>query len=142
MYKYKLVIFDADGTLSPQRDGSCGPFTFELMPGVREKCVALRADGVKLAIATNQSRKRPRWEIIEQLAWLHRHLDTDHEGWSSAPQTRKPKPFLLEWAMRFCEVAPADTLFVGDRETDRHAAEAAGVDFRWAREFFRWGAQS
>ena len=29
-----------------------------------------------------------------------------------------------------------DTLFVGDRETDRQAAEATGCDFAWAHEFF------
>ena len=27
-------------------------------------------------------------------------------------------------------------LFVGDRETDRQAAEAAGCRFAWAEEFF------
>ena len=135
---YKLVIFDADGTLSPQRNGSCGEFSYTLLPNVCEKCMRLRAHGVKLAIASNQSFRRPRCEIEAQLAWLHRQLDTSHEGWSSAPQTRKPKPFLLEWAMRFCGVDPEHTLFVGDQDTDRQAAEAAGVDFRWAWEFFGW----
>ena len=135
---YKLVIFDADGTLSPQRNGSCGEFGYTLLPNVYEKCAHLRMRGVQLAIASNQSFHRPRHEVVAQMAWLHHQLDTEHEGWTSATQTKKPNSFLLEWAMRVCGVAPEHTLFVGDRETDRQAAEAAGVDFMWAWEFFGW----
>ncbi len=33
------------------------------------------------------------------------------------------------------------SLFVGDSESDRLCAVAAGVRFEWARAFFRWNAQ-
>jgi len=30
------------------------------------------------------------------------------------------------------------TLYVGDMESDRQAAENAGCDFQWAADFFGW----
>jgi len=51
---------------------------------------------------------------------------------------RKPAPGMLLQAMTEAGVAPDDTLFVGDMESDRLAAEAAGVRFMWARDFFGW----
>jgi phosphoglycolate phosphatase-like HAD superfamily hydrolase len=43
---------------------------------------------------------------------------------------------MLIEAMQWFKVAPEETVMVGDRETDRQAADAAGVEFVWAAEFF------
>jgi phosphoglycolate phosphatase-like HAD superfamily hydrolase len=42
--------------------------------------------------------------------------------------------------MRRFRARPDETLFVGDMATDEEAARAAGCRFRWAHEFFGWGA--
>lgn len=55
-----------------------------------------------------------------------------HQRW------RKPQPGMLLDAMRMYKVSAESTLFVGDSETDRLAAEAAGVRFAWAKDFFGW----
>ncbi len=52
------------------------------------------------------------------------------------PKNRKPAPGMLLAAMKAAEVEPAQTLMVGDRDEDREAAEAAGVRFIHAAEFF------
>ncbi len=52
---------------------------------------------------------------------------------------RKPAPGMLIQAMTDAQVSPANTIFVGDREEDRLAAQAAGVRFHWARDFFGMG---
>ena len=57
----KLYLFDADGTLTPLRGSSVAEFSFELLPGVAEKCADLRK-GNYLAIVSNQSEKRPAQE--------------------------------------------------------------------------------
>jgi hypothetical protein len=44
---------------------------------------------------------------------------------------------MLQNLMRFRQVSPNQTLYVGDRESDRQAAEKAGCAFAWAREFFK-----
>jgi HAD superfamily hydrolase (TIGR01662 family) len=53
-----------------------------------------------------------------------------HPGW------RKPSPGMLLDIMATTDVSPSKTLMVGDQETDKQAAEAAGCDFAWAHEFF------
>jgi len=141
--KYKLVIFDVDGTLVSLRKGSCGPFSFELLPGVREECAALREAGVTLAIASNQSPQRHEMAIVRQMYWTAGALGINPRfglvAWSTDDATRKPDPYMLEACMSIAFTTPQHTLFVGDQETDRQAAEAAGCDFMWANEFFfKW----
>ena len=100
--RYKLVIFGADGTLTPPRDGSCGPFSFELLPGVREKCDALRNAGVTLAIASNQRLSRSVWSIKEQMAWTAGALGISpypNASFKCTQKMRKPHPYMLRKAM-------------------------------------------
>jgi histidinol phosphatase-like enzyme len=52
-------------------------------------------------------------------------------------QRRKPSPTMLYEAMRIHEAAPAETVFVGDMNSDRDAAVAAGVAYFDAEEFFK-----
>lgn len=56
------------------------------------------------------------------------------DGWRK--DWRKPDPGMLLQAMAFACATPAETLMVGDMESDRLAAEAAGCAFAWADEFF------
>jgi D-glycero-D-manno-heptose 1,7-bisphosphate phosphatase len=51
---------------------------------------------------------------------------------------RKPSPYALYKAMADTHSIPRDTLYVGDMESDREAAQRAGVAFLWAWEFFGW----
>jgi HAD superfamily hydrolase (TIGR01662 family) len=141
-YKYRLVIFDADKTLTPFRDGSCGAFSFTLLPGVKEKCEELRANGVRLGIASNQSADRAEQDIVRQLAWTANEIVAEYGGvvYTQNKATQKPSPVMLLRLMggSRLDVAPSETLFVGDQETDRQAAEAAGIDFMWAKDFFNF----
>lgn len=55
--------------------------------------------------------------------------------WS--PEWRKPAPGMILQAMADANITdPANVIMVGDSENDQQAAEAAGVQFRWAWEFF------
>jgi len=138
--QYSLVIFDADGTLTPLRDGATGAFAFTLLPGVAEKCAALRADDVIMCIASNQSARRPVREVIEQLEWTKRQIGARHYDVQTNQNYQKPHPDMILGDVDWFGARFEDVLFVGDRETDRQAAEAAGVDFAWAADFFGWEA--
>lgn len=59
---------------------------------------------------------------------LPEHLKADH--W------RKPEPGMILAAVAVSGVTLAETVMIGDRDEDRLAAEAAGVDFVWADDFF------
>ncbi|MGC9467356.1 MAG: HAD-IIIA family hydrolase [Anaerolineae bacterium] len=51
---------------------------------------------------------------------------------------RKPGPGMLLAACRYYRVPPAQAIFVGDFETDAEAADAAGMGFAFADDFFGW----
>ena len=133
---FKLVIFDADGTLTPLRDGSAGPPILRLLPGVAKKCAELRAAGVLLAIASNQSQNRPCGDINTQLTWTLYEIDASRIRWAKKPERRKPRSPMLDSIMDVLCITPSATLFVGDHETDQQAAMAARCNFMWAEEFF------
>ena len=73
---------------------------------------------------------------------------TQKGEWAPAPATatddprwrhdwRKPSPGMLLQAMTDAGVTdPANVLMVGDSDADQQAAEAAGMQFRWADEYF------
>jgi D-glycero-D-manno-heptose 1,7-bisphosphate phosphatase len=137
-----LVIFDLDGTLTPQRPSSTAAFEFKLLPGVREKCARLRAQGHVLAVATNQGGLRKgldEREVMQVLEWTRRELGVSAYRYASGrtPGRKKPAPGMLVELMRELGFPPDETTFVGDAESDRLAALAAGVRFAWAKEFFR-----
>ena len=139
---YKLVIFDLDGTLMPQRKGSCGQWEPALMPNVACRVDALRLNGVKIGIASNQSKRRDVQDIIAQVAWITQILDLDCDlvKWSTKDSSKKPSPYMLNAVMCEAQACPESTLFVGDQDTDKQAAKNAGCDFMWASDFFEWSA--
>lgn len=156
----RLIIFDKDGTLI----ASCGnrpanaPVEQIPLPNVVEKLAQLRSAGCKLAIASNQGGVA--WGILSESQaqalvkdaaakvggvdfWrcccCDERAATRNSGSSFArpSRRRKPRPGMLQEIMRAAGIAPADTLMVGDQNSDRLAAEAAGCRFMWAKEFFR-----
>lgn len=143
MKQYKLVIFDLDGTLTPERASSAAPFEQRLLPGVKEKCQELREQDALLAIATNQSKMSGNDELhhlfYQHLTWLCNqvgHLDyvIAYSKWEM-----KPKPYMTERLMEYHDIAATyQVLMVGNSDTDQKAAIAAGVDFEWAKDFFGW----
>jgi HAD superfamily hydrolase (TIGR01662 family) len=137
-----LVILDLDGTLTPQRPSSVASFAHTLLPGVREKCAELIRSGCVLAIATNQGGLRKGLKLSEVtaiLSWISAELGIAECKFASGyiPNRKKPQPGMLLELMREFGIPPETAIFVGDSESDRLAAEAAGVQFEWAADFFR-----
>lgn len=138
-----LVIFDLDGTLTPQRPCSTAPFERTLLPGVLEKCAALRAGGALLAVASNQggiAKGLHMDEVDEHMSWLKDLLGI--EEWRCAivaGQRKKPAPGMLLELVAHFGAAAEETLFVGDSDADRLAAAAAGVGYADSKSFFGSG---
>lgn len=147
-----LIIFDKDNTLIysyPGRPANC-PKEQILLPGVAEKCARLREQGHYLAIASNQggvaSGKISQEAVLEMLAQISNIIQA--HSWRYCPHSsrrdecscRKPKPGMILSLMAEFGVSPGEVIFVGDMESDQKAAEAAGVRFEWAGEFFGWPA--
>lgn len=155
-----LYIFDKDDTLigSPGNRPANTTAEQKPLPGVVARLAELRAQGHSLAIATNQGGVAWGFISLSTAYALARDAARKVGGmdevvvcpcdpradplyadplYAVASPFRKPAPGMLKDLMWQFNCAPADTVFVGDRESDRLAAEAAGVRFEWAIDFFR-----
>lgn len=150
-----LVIFDMDGTLVFNQPGSFSRFPEQqtLLPGVAERCEALKDEGYILAVASNQGGVAMGYLTYEQsealVANAARLVGADfyefcpyHPGGIIQPYIadapcRKPHPGMVQELLRRTGTEPYDCLFVGDSPEDMGAALAAGVEFQWATDFFQ-----
>lgn len=145
-----LYIFDKDNTLVSglgNRPANT-PAEQTLLPGVFEKIEQLRAQGHKLAIASNQGGVA--WGFItytqaetllkdcaDKLGGVDAYAFCPHDDRKNSPCTcRKPRPGMLLDLMATLHFLPDQTVMVGDQESDRQAADSAGCAFIWARDFF------
>lgn len=151
-----LYIFDVDGTLAKGIDEQV------MHPYMISYCKSLREAGHVIAIASNQggvslggvtleealSRISRFAKTIEAADWViatyHKHyrqrnLCGHHpdKHYSDLPEWRKPEPGMLLHLMNKLSFTANDTYYVGDRDVDRAAAEAAGVTFVWESEVSR-----
>lgn len=147
-----LFIFDKDGTLVRELEGRPPnkPEEQVLIPGVKEKITELRAQGHTIAIASNQGGVAKRsitygdghamMQDLQKKLGAHdvfyrfcpHHPDVDGEC-----RCRKPKPGMLLDIMTSLDMQVSDTIMIGNSDTDRRAANAAGVKFVWAKGFFK-----
>jgi D-glycero-D-manno-heptose 1,7-bisphosphate phosphatase len=139
-----LYVFDVDGTLTQNRPSSRHPFERRLLPGVAERCAELRRQGHTLALATNQGGARQGREgrlsygaVHAHLRWVAAQIEAETYRFATKPPRGKPSPAMLEELMVTLGFEPAETVYVGDRPSDKEAAEAAGVTFREAEAFWK-----
>jgi D-glycero-D-manno-heptose 1,7-bisphosphate phosphatase len=153
----KLIIFDVDGTLVCTKSGATfrkGAADWQWLPGRLEKLRTLKAQGVRLAIATNQGGvafgHMQQEEILAELTRMakegdisvaglyvcYNHPHAKIERYRIEDERRKPGPGMLLEAMADFEAESDETLYVGDREEDEQAARAVGVAFMQSEEFF------
>ena len=129
------------------------------LPGVVERLADLHRGGVKFALATNRggvawgySSLEESEEVAREAAVLCGIPDTPmylcpYHAKARGPKAvteyavdhecRKPNPGMLLQAMEDAGVSPQETIYVGDMDTDKEAAENAGVMFYWAEDFFK-----
>lgn len=158
---HKLIIFDADGTLRrttvPGQPCPNRPGEWELISGVKEVLSKFNWGSpaehkVGFGIASNQGGVGYGFLSAEMArALLADMVGEVFDGFVSPGliqmcphrkdddcRCRKPEPLMLQRLMWVWNARPSDTLYVGDMDSDREAAERAGCDFMWAWEFFGW----
>lgn len=136
-----LILLDRDGVLNEDRaDYVKSPAEFVPIAGIGPAIASFNARGWPVVLCTNQACIGK--GIIDEamLGRIHDHL-RDHIAASGAridhilfapdppwAQTdrRKPGPGMPREAMAMFRHAPADTVFIGDTDTDMQAAKAAG----------------
>ena len=138
------LILDRDGVLNEEAaDGGyvCDPEEFRWLPGVLDALARLRAAGVRVSVATNQSCVGRGILSPEGLARVHARMTRDAEAAGGAigaifccphaPDAgcdcRKPAPGLVTAAIRASGIDPRATLLVGDDHRDLAAGRGAGI---------------
>jgi phosphoglycolate phosphatase len=100
------------------------PGRTRVFDGMREVLEGLKAEGVRLAIATNRTRAS-----LEPMLREHGILPMFEVLLSAAcVPVPKPHPLMLERALETLGVAPDRALMVGDTTVDVRMGRAAGVD--------------
>ena len=138
----RAVFLDRDGVINRPvvRDGKPYPpatvAEFELLSGVDEACVELKAAGFLLVVATNQpdvGRGTQRREDVEAMhAKMCAALSLDRvevcydPGQGQPSEFRKPAPGMLLRAARELGIDLAQSWMVGDRWRDIDCGAAAG----------------
>jgi len=150
----RLYIFDKDGTLifSPPGHIPRLPTDQTFMPGVEEKCQALRENGDILAVASNQGgvamgiislaeAEAMVRDVAERIGATYYEFCPYHpEGalldFRRDAACRKPRPGMIQSLKRRASVPWSSIVFVGNDPDDYGAALAANVRFVWANDFF------
>jgi histidinol-phosphate phosphatase family protein len=152
----QLLILDRDGTLNrslghrpPNR-----PEEVDLLPGVAAQLHRYAALGWRIVIITNQGGVAFGYQTEAQAHATHQavldalpavvdasylcphHPEGTNPRYAIPCPNRKPAPGAINDALSQFQAQPQDCLFVGDQDSDRLAAQAAGVPFAWAWEFF------
>lgn len=138
----RLVILDRDGVINEDREDfvRCSADWVPIEGSLRA-IERLNRRGILVAIATNQSGLARGMFALSDLDAIHQTLARElselgghvdgifvcPHGPSEGCDCRKPRPGLLLQAGRTLGVRAEDTVFVGDRDTDLRAAEAASV---------------
>ena len=128
------------------------------IPGSPEKLAEIKARGMQIALATNRGGVAFGYTTLAEAEDLARDAAElcgvpeaklyvcPYHAKARGPRAnlifareddcRKPNPGMLLQALGDFSVSPNEAFYVGDLDTDRQAAESAGMHFFWAEEFF------
>lgn len=146
----KALFLDLDGTVRETKSGRVAPNEpgdQVVLPGRVRKINEYKAKGYKIIAVSNQAGvalkhlshsdvKRCLFSLNEdmgrpfdEMLYCAAHPDANDPR-------RKPNPGMLLEAAERHNIDLKKSIMVGDMLSDRKAAEAAGVKFKWANEFF------
>jgi D-glycero-D-manno-heptose 1,7-bisphosphate phosphatase len=150
----RAVFLDRDGVINRtiNRDGKPYPpqslAEFDILPGVAEACVKLKAAGYLLVVATNQpdvgrgELLQSTVEILHELMCRCLPIDRVEVCYDSGKESepcvcRKPQPGMLIRAAQHLQIDLNQSWMVGDRWRDIDCGAAAGcrtilIDYGYA----------
>ena len=141
----RAAFLDRDGVLNVDHGHVGEVERFEWMPSAREAVLWLNEHHWLVVVVSNQAGIAKGFYSEEDYAELTRHMVSSLkeigawvDGWYHCPHhpdftgacaCRKPQPGMLLQALSDLRVDREGSFMVGDRDSDREAAEAAGVAF-------------
>lgn len=140
--KKKALFLDRDGVVNVDVDYAHRPDQITFMPGIFDTCREAFEAGEPIIIITNQSGIGRGYfteaQFHELMQWMMVRFEkegcplTAYYYCPHVPEAgcecRKPKPGMILRAAKDWDIDLKHSRFIGDKESDRQAAEAAGVD--------------
>lgn len=144
----RALFLDRDGVINVNHGYVHRPEQTQWLPGIFELCRAARAAGFVLVVVTNQAGIArglyTEEQFLEYTRWVHaqfrqngapleatfycpHHPDAGVGAGLIDCDCRKPEPGMLLSAARLLGLDLANSLLLGDTESDTQAAAAAGV---------------
>lgn len=148
----KALFLDLDGTIRKTlvKDKYCPskPEEQALLEGRHDKIWEYKNKGYKVFAVSNQGGiglgLMTKKDCEDCLLDLNKKLNWVFDGMLYAPAApmrndpfTKPNPGMIVELADKHGIDLKDSLMVGDMDTDRMAAERAGVKFMWAKDFFK-----
>ncbi|MCK4870046.1 MAG: D-glycero-beta-D-manno-heptose 1,7-bisphosphate 7-phosphatase [Gammaproteobacteria bacterium] len=141
--KYKLIILDRDGVVNEDSDAYIkSPDEWHAIPGSLEAIAKLNNANILVVIASNQSGVARGYFTEETLAEIHQKMQRELAALSGhiddifyCPHhpndhcaCRKPETGMIKDILKKYDVAPENTLLIGDAIKDIQAAQRSGCD--------------
>ena len=139
----RAIFFDRDGTLNEEVGYLWQVEKFKWIDGAREAIKFCNEHDLLAVVVTNQGGIAKNLYTSKEVDALHNfmqeslaevgaHIDgfyycPHHPDFSGECDCRKPKPGLILKACADLNIAPAQSILIGDAERDIAAAQAAGL---------------
>ncbi len=139
----RAIFFDRDGTLNEEVGYLWQIEKFKWIDGAREAIKFCNEKRILAVVVTNQGGIAKNLYTPKEVDALHKfmqeslaevgaHIDgfyycPHHPDFSGECDCRKPKPGLILKACKELNIAPAQSILIGDAERDIAAANAAGL---------------
>lgn len=150
----KAVFLDRDGTINKDINYLYRIEDFEFLDGVPEAIRKMNEAGYLVLVVTNQAGIARGYYTAEDVHKLHRHIDEQlaqygaHiDAWYYCPHhpditgpcnCRKPKPGMIEQAIKDFNIDTSNSILIGDQPSDIEAGESCGIKSYYVQEIKSW----
>lgn len=140
---HKALFLDRDGVINIDHGYVSHPERVEFLSGLFDFCRAAHARGYLLIIVTNQAGiARGLYDEAQfhgLMAWMKERFELEgapvaayyfcphHPDFTGPCECRKPAPGMVLEAIKEHNIDPAQSMLIGDKESDLEAGRAAGV---------------
>lgn len=140
----KAAFFDRDGTINVNFGHVYKPEDLAFVPGIPEQIAEYNQKGIPVIVVTNQAGIAKSLYTEADMHRFHTHMNKrlskeygahidafyfcpHHPEYTGVCSCRKPAPGMFLRAAKDWEISLEQSVMYGDKESDRQAAEQAGI---------------
>ncbi len=146
----KAAFFDRDGTINVEVNYLYKIEDFRFIDGMPELIKKYNDEGYIVIVVTNQAGIARRYYTEEDMHKLHKHINQElekigahidafyfcphHPDITGVCKCRKPKPGMIEQAIKDFNIDVSKSILYGDKPWDIEAGESCGIISMYIKE--------